>query len=688
GRVYEWVSPSGGVLQGNYEALRPLVAPNKKQLISFGGRFNINQHESISAEVGLSDHDDNLFSSLDDSDNNGQALKIGFESNSRYLGSENGYKISSNINFEFNSRNFKAIDRFRYIEFDRDWSYNPRSLDPKFEDKILTTSINLQKDVFNNISYKLVGRKKGSLINGLQHYISLKQLFGKLQLSSDAFLMDNKRLNDRSEWKRLNVDISFLMKNVVPGYVYGLDKNVVTDLSDSIINSAMNYTSHTFYLRSPGNAKTKYDARYVYREDNLPLDGEIQLNSRSNTGSFNLSSEVSDKHTLGLQFIYRNLENIADLSPGRNEETISGRIDWLGSMLDNNLRMEVNYTLSNSRELRREFSYLQVPTGEGTHTWRDLNDDGIQDLNEFFLAINTDEQNYVKLFVPTNDFISAFDNLLNYRLNVNFPSKWRGQGGIKEFLSRFSNNTSWTSHHKVVDNNLDARLLPFIVNLEDDDVLSVRETMRSTLFYNRSNPKFGLSLTTFTNKRKQLLTNGFEARNSQGLEFTNRINITRFYNFKITSSRSVNNSSSNFLQGRDFKIRELKLSPVISWQPSAKMRISTTYSISDKRNSSDFETPGNAVINEFSTELRLNNAAKSSLIANFRFIDIEFQGEENTPLGYELLQALRPGSNLTWMVNFQKKLTSGLQLNLTYEGRKSPSVDLVQIGRVQMTALF
>jgi len=160
GRVYEWVSPSGGVLQGNYEALKPLVAPGKKQLITFGGKFNINQHESISAEVGLSDHDNNLFSSFDDSDNNGQALKIGFESNSRPLGSEKGYKISSNINFEFNSRNFKAIDRFRYIEFDRDWSYNPQSIDPKFEDKILTTSLNLQKDVSNNINYKLVSRKK------------------------------------------------------------------------------------------------------------------------------------------------------------------------------------------------------------------------------------------------------------------------------------------------------------------------------------------------------------------------------------------------------------------------------------------------------------------------------------------------------------------------------------------------
>jgi len=516
----------------------------------------------------------------------------------------------------------------------------------------------------------------------------LQQLFGKFQLSSEAFLMNNERLNNRSDWQRLKVDVSFLMKHVVPGYVYGLDKNVVADLSDSVISSAMNYTSHTLYLRSPDNAKTKYDASYVYREDNLPVDGEIQPNSRSHTGSFNLTSEISERHTVGVQFIYRNLENIADLSSGQNEETISGRMDWLGSMWDNNLRMEMNYTLSNSRELRREFSYLQVPTGEGTHTWRDLNDDGIQDLNEFFLAINPDEQNYIKLFVPTNDFISAFDNLLNYRLNVNFPSKWRGQGGFKEFLSRFSNNTSWTSHHKVVNSNLDARLLPFLVNLEDGDVLSVRETVRSTLFYNRSNPKFGLSLTTFTNKRKQLLTNGFEERNSHGLEFKNRINITRFYNFKITSTRSVNNSSSDFLKGRDFEIRELKLSPVISWQPSAKMRISTTYSISDKKNSSDFETPGNAVINEFSTELRLNNAAKSSLIANFRFIDIDFEGEENTPLGYELLQALRPGSNLTWMVNFQKKLTSGLQINITYEGRKSPSVDLIQIGRVQMTALF
>jgi len=79
---------------------------------------------------------------------------------------------------------------------------------------------------------------------------------------------------------------------------------------------------------------------------------------------------------------------------------------------------------------------------------------------------------------------------------------------------------------------------------------------------------------------------------------------------------------------------------------------------------------------------------KINFSTRFRFAKIEFTGDEQSPVGYELLEALNPGNNATWTTTYQRKIISGLQLNVIYEGRKSPHIDLIHTGRVQVSALF
>ncbi|WP_185152806.1 hypothetical protein, partial [Fulvivirga aurantia] len=92
--------------------------------------------------------------------------------------------------------------------------------------------------------------------------------------------------------------------------------------------------------------------------------------------------------------------------------------------------------------------------------------------------------------------------------------------------------------------------------------------------------------------------------------------------------------------------------------------------------------------NEIIGEVRINKAAKSSINAQLRWSEIDFTGNENSPIGYDLLNALRPGRNITWSLNWQQRILSGLQLNLSYDGRKSEDADTIHVGRVQVSALF
>src|SRR5699024_3028480 len=98
---------------------------------------------------------------------------------------------------------------------------------------------------------------------------------------------------------------------------------------------------------------------------------------------------------------------------------------------------------------------------------------------------NPDERNFIKVFVPTDEFLLAYSSNFNYRLNLTMPRKWHGSSGLKSLLSRFSNVTAWNIDKKHTDPKASARFLPFANTIEDKNLLSVQESFRSTLFYNR-----------------------------------------------------------------------------------------------------------------------------------------------------------------------------------------------------------
>ena len=205
-----------------------------------------------------------------------------------------------------------------------------------------------------------------------------------------------------------------------------MDRNEITAIAnDSIVGSAMNYSAHNFYLRSADTAKTRFLAEFSLREDQLPSAGKLVPENFSKTARLGFGSAIGKSQQIDFLFTYRNLEDLTAVEGSNNDENITTRLDWEGNFLDRHITSELNYQVGNSRELKREYVFIEVPTGEGTHTWRDENQDGIQDLNEFYLALNPDERNYAKIFLPTDDYILAFSNILNFRLNLEMPRTWR-----------------------------------------------------------------------------------------------------------------------------------------------------------------------------------------------------------------------------------------------------------------------
>jgi hypothetical protein len=83
-----------------------------------------------------------------------------------------------------------------------------------------------------------------------------------------------------------------------------------------------------------------------------------------------------------------------------------------------------------------------------------------------------------------------------------------------------------------------------------------------------------------------------------------------------------------------------------------------------------------------------SNQQKVALNGEFSYFQNDFTGNAFSPVGYQMLEGLQPGTNFTWNVIIQKKLTKFLDLNLSYFGRKSESTRTIHTGNVQLRAYF
>ncbi len=684
GYIYEWT----GKGEGNFLPVREITLPSMQQMVTLRSDIHTGANTLLFNELAFSSENGNLFNkSL--SNRNGFAWKSGMQVKNKQISFLPGYSLSGQLDAEFDHRDFNAIDRFRYVEYDRNWSYDPAGDSVKASDKMINFNGSLKKDAKNHFDLFVSRRIREGAVNGWQGKTNTGFDFRHFNISGDLFLMKNDNDHFSSQWIRYFIQTYFKTKFLYPGYQYTVDHNRISPLlSDSIVSTAMNFNEHQFFIRNNDSLNTRFNLSYSIRKDRIPRFGEMRDHNLSKTTQLMLGTRRGKLGKFDFSAIYRQLVYLED-SIDQNENSMLGRIDWIIDLLKGHIKSEVSYAMGNSRELRREYIYIEVPTGEGTHTWRDNNQDGIQDLSEFYLAINPDERNYIKLFTPTDDYVLAYDNNLIYRLSAEMPRSWKNESGIKGIFGRFSNSLFINIKQKINQDDFWNNIL-FKGNGEAaGQLISYRKSIRNTLQFNRSNPKFGMDLIYQLMNNKQLISNGFEARDQEQLKWVSRVNISGDFNLRLNLVKSGLRSGSDFLDGRNFRIRGDEFRTTVEWQPSNFWRFSTDYALA--RNWEAVYTDavyGISKINESVLNIRYSKASKKNIDFTFRYTHIDFKGEEYSALGYELLKGLKPGSNLTWALIWQQKIMDGLQMNLSYEGRKSGTLDVIHVGRMQIMALF
>jgi hypothetical protein len=665
---------------GNYRIGKPAVLPDRKAMSRAAIELELGKGHRLETEGAYSFQDANRLSSLDERDNAGDAQRMAWTWLKPTEKNTTHYQ-NAGVCFTRLSRQFKGLDRFRSIEFERNW--NGRSGDTlQADDYLLESRYSTGKKDRWELSAESNWRKKGANVLGFQQSLRWNQQMGPFVLENNGYWMENQRQSEKASWRRAS---SLLMLNrywIKPFWQFQLDENEIRNPENQVLATAMHFRSQSLGLRSADTATSGISAVYTYREDRSPVAGRMTTSLFSQNAEISTRIAASTNHQVELTGNYR-LTNPAGTT--KTDENLSARLDYRGSTDDGFLRQELVLTANTGQEARRSFQFIRINAiGEGSHHWIDYNGNGLQELDEFVEALRPEDRQYIKVFIPTQDFITAYTRSLNYRLQLGAPASWQNRKGWRNLLARFALLSSLAEDRRITSGTLTERYLP-LHGRDGDQVLSAGQSFRNTLFYNRSRSDFGAELMLFNALNKTLLSNGFSRRNSREQRLLIRKNLGRQINLTLRLLQFDRVLESDALAGFNYQLRGWEAGPELAWQPGVSHRISGQITRSERMSISKEEKAENWVTQ---LEYRGGMAGTRSINAIIRYNEIRFRGNNRSAAAYELLEGLLPGENITWTLNVQQKLARGLQLLLTYEGRKSGNLPSIHLGKVQANLLF
>lgn len=684
GRVYRWVAPDiNGVPQGDHQPSRLIVTPKQRQLVSSGFEYRFNERLRLISELSYTNNDVNTFSGLDAEDNQsvGGFLKLvgdiplGKDSIPKWV-------MRTKMEVEARERNFQPIENYRAVEFDRDWNtrnqgYQGNQLASSIGTNFIGPggNINLEGQQFL-IGTDYLGIRAAT--DGKWNRNGYRANWDGSFLSSDA--VNNNR------FVRHRADISKAFPYIRFGYKDDHERNAFQ--SDFLETRSYEFFDYQFYVGSGDSVKNDY--RIFYRERIDRKSDSTRFTQAAKARSF--GGEVSftewENQRLNIVTSYRELEiQEPDLINAIPENTLLGRVEYQLSAWRNAVSLNTFYESGSGLELKREFLYIQVNDGQGVYTWIDYNGDGVKDLNEFEVAQFVDQASYIRVFTPSNEYVKTFSNEFNQSIQLRPQRIWARKEGVLKFLTRFSDQARFRIQRKTNYFEGVNAFNPFVTEINDTNLISTNSNIRNTIFFNRTSSIFGADYTFQDTRSKTLLANGFDSRTNQFHEVKLRVNIKRKFTLELESGRGRRSTNADYTSGRNYNIEFVSLEPRLIYQPNTIFRISLEARGTEKRN---VETLGGelSTVMEVGSTFKFNQREKGSFQGNFRAVNIRYDGEQNSALGFEMLEGLKPGLNFTWNVGYQRSISRNLQLSIQYQGRKSEDNRTIHSGGMEVRALF
>ena len=672
GRVYEYVPPIDGILQGEYEPITKLIPPQKTQVISTHAEYRFNKG-NIGVNVALSNHDENTFSSIGNDKNNGFASRLYMNKNI----DKKDWKSNLNLSHTFIQKNFHILERINEVEFDRDFNIS-QEFNGINQNKL---SLGWQNSLYEKwkINYSLNFLDEENYYTGYKNEILVGYTDENTKIVTNiSYLHSTQQDSIKSNFIKHVTEINHRIGNVKAGIGYkGEFNKIKNNLLSKYTLSSFNWNElySTFAIDS---AKINTKLKLYARTDDSVRIGKLKNFTSSYGVILNNQLIKSQNQNLYLDIHYRKVHYSKALYKNRKDENyILGSIRWNKIFLKKGLLLNSAYELSSGQEAQREFKYVKVTDGKGIYKWTDYNGNGIEEIDEFEVAEFSDQAQYIRVYTDKINYLKSNNNKFIFNLQI-FPSRFLHSN----WWERITLQSSFQSISSYKKKNKTAELNPF----SSKDLLTQTQNFTSNLSFNRiSIHQWTGTFQFMENNTTQFIFTGKDKRNN--------INFQTLFNYKpwdlwilsLQNNFITDKSRSQLFATKRYTIETKALNPSITYEIQKNISLSALVKYQYKKNKL-----GNERLEwkQAGVEFHWNDEKRTALTGSFSYIKNELSGNNFSLVSSQMMEGLLSGKNKVWKAYLQRELSSVFTLNIIYDGRKSEDTQAVHTGSIQIKASF
>ncbi len=679
GRIYIWLAPDvvTGDKRGNFAPIIPLQAPQQKQMLTAGGEYRWNKNGKLGVEFGVSQHDLNRYSSLDDNDNGGGALKVTL---SELFALGKSWSISPLVSYEGNGINFRPLDPYRNPEFARDWSLSQNIAPGKEQLPSIRIGIRKGTSIISEYSYNGLYRSGGYA--GNKHTAQIKLDTAGWKFSGILNILNAEDDVHKSRFLRPSINLERVIRKTGDwrlGIKYFEDRNEVRNVfnHDLALNSFIQ-NQMSFYINNNIDDNTHFVISYNIEQPKIPFQN--QLKSIEKVKEWNFEGHFHQWKHFKMEYTIknRNVESLVS-PPGNRSRNLLGRIDLATDIFNKAIRWSSGYEIGNGQEPKTEYKYIKVQKGEGNYIWVD-NGNGIEEINEFEIAPFADQGEYIRVLAFNSEFISTRALGLQQSLNIDMkqikPVSW---------VSKIALLSTYQMNRKIREDENSPYWNPFYQQYADTSILSFSNTWRNILYWNRSSTIYDIQTGYIRQQNQVLQTSGFEMRAIRDLTFRWRVSLRKKMDIVINARKGMRGNRSQYFAERNFNLSQYDISAELNAIIKERFRFTGVYQFLSQENIMGDER---FTSHKLSVESVWRRSSGSDLRGQVSLVEVNYSPSGHSAVDFAILQGLQNGTNLLWSLQLNTRLNESLILTLQYNGRNTGGTKTIHTGNAQVRANF
>lgn len=698
---YRWVGPQ----KGDYKPIRLVPLPQKHQLTDMQIEWKPTSNIKVTSEYAFSNLDRNTLSSLQNSDNQGDAFFVDARASdikTEGLGLNIGV-FDFDINTRLINRDFQAVDRFSQPDFQRYWNVLQTETVSSDEKSVQFNSryrpfqgLSLSLNIGSLNKDNLESQRYGSTLNfDKQNWFKSDITFETVNSSLSDDNVDNN-------WKRLNSEIYKDIGLFQPGVLYQFEnrRNTTPALlsgfrfDDIGLRLAfINWNYFNGFIQLNERKDKVYDVQ---------ADSRLVPQASTETRRLKLQTQNIDQTTVSLEIVQRKkdytkrFENIkldtlkllfADASVQdtvwQDRETNLAELKLSHSRWKKALSANLQYRISTEQTALREKVYIEVQQGRGNLRFD-------EDLQEY---VPDPDGNFVLFVLPSGKFepVTKLESAL--RLTYDPSRVLKKEGGL---LQKLAANLSGSSYFRIEEETKEEDLAA--IYLLDFNKFQRDKTLRGSLVYDQDlyimkrnrqlnfrllyryrDDLFNQFLDTKENEDRLTIERGFRT----DWRISSKIKSQSEIRQKDTKRVSNANSTRNRNIAGYFLNQKIFYKPFERWE----FKIDGEYGQEDN---SAAAYPINLWFAIAKTQANYVLAGEGRITADF-----EYQTVNTTfnPLGltvpYEMARGKKKGISKKWQLRAEYTVSKNILFTFLYSGRDEAGFsDIIHTGQAEVRAFF